>query len=63
MWRTNKAHKLNLEKETDEKIMRSKEMATMFQEPSISFLQVNIQTIAKLKYIQIDSSVTIQNFQ
>ncbi|CAK1586389.1 unnamed protein product [Parnassius mnemosyne] len=39
MWRTHKAHKLRLEKETDENIMRSKEKAIKLQEPSVSFLQ------------------------
>lgn len=42
MWRTHKAYKLNLEKQTDENIIRSKEHATKLQEPTISFLQVNI---------------------
>lgn len=40
MWRTHKAHKLRLEKETDETIMRSKEKASKLQEDSIGFLQV-----------------------
>lgn len=40
MWRTHKAYKLSLEKQTDENIMRSKEHATKLQEPTISFLQV-----------------------
>ncbi|XP_049874531.1 axotactin isoform X2 [Pectinophora gossypiella] len=41
MWRTNKAHKMRLEKEEDEKIMRDKEKATKLQEPRISFGQLN----------------------
>ncbi|PZC82361.1 hypothetical protein B5X24_HaOG210664 [Helicoverpa armigera] len=41
MWRTHKAYKLSLEKQTDENIMRSKEHATKLQEPTISFLQLN----------------------
>ncbi|XP_028171910.1 contactin-associated protein-like 5 isoform X3 [Ostrinia furnacalis] len=41
MWRTHKAHKLRLEKETDENIMRNKEKAIKLQEPSVSFLQLN----------------------
>lgn len=43
MWRTHKAHKLRLENETDETIMRSKEKATKLQEPSVSFLAVRTQ--------------------
>lgn len=42
MWRTQKAYRLNLEKLTDEKIVKSKEMASKLQEPSISLLQVPI---------------------
>lgn len=45
MWRTHKAHKLRLEKETDENIMKSKEIATKLQEPSFGFMQV-----IKIKY-------------
>ncbi|KAL0872124.1 hypothetical protein ABMA27_004544 [Loxostege sticticalis] len=41
MWRTHKAYKLRLEKETDENIMRNKEKAIKMQEPSVSFLQLN----------------------
>ncbi|XP_028030555.1 contactin-associated protein-like 5 isoform X2 [Bombyx mandarina] len=41
MWRTQKAYRLNLEKLTDEKIVKSKEMASKLQEPSISLLQLN----------------------
>ncbi|KAM3960760.1 axotactin [Aphomia sociella] len=41
MWRTHKAHKLRLEKETDENIMRNKEKAIKLQEPAVSFLQLN----------------------
>ncbi|XP_059053874.1 axotactin isoform X2 [Achroia grisella] len=41
MWRTHKAHKLRLEKETDENIMRSKEKATKLQEPAVSFVQLS----------------------
>ncbi|XP_045536292.1 contactin-associated protein like 5-3 [Papilio machaon] len=41
MWRTHKAHRLRLEKETDENIMRNKEKAIKLQEPSVSFLQLN----------------------
>lgn len=44
MWRTQKAYKMRLEKETDENIMRSKEKATKLQEPSVSFIQVNMYT-------------------
>lgn len=43
MWKTNKAHRLRLEKETDERIMRDKEKAMKRQEPSISFLQVSVK--------------------
>lgn len=43
MWKTNKAHKLRLEKETDERIMRDKEKAMKRQEPSISFMQVSMK--------------------
>ncbi|XP_048487493.1 contactin-associated protein-like 4 [Plutella xylostella] len=41
MWRTQKAYKLRLEKETDENIMRNKEKATKLQEPAVSYLQLN----------------------
>ncbi|XP_026732493.1 contactin-associated protein-like 5 [Trichoplusia ni] len=47
MWRTHKAYKLSLEKQTDENIMRSKEHATKLQEPTISFLQLNKEPIAE----------------
>ncbi|KAI8426434.1 hypothetical protein MSG28_005270, partial [Choristoneura fumiferana] len=40
MWRTHKAHRLRLEKETDENIMKSKEIATKLQEPSFAFMQM-----------------------
>ncbi|CAH2242739.1 jg11897 [Pararge aegeria aegeria] len=40
MWRTHKAYKLRLEKETDENIMRNKEKATKLQEPSVSLVQL-----------------------
>ncbi|XP_060802633.1 axotactin [Amyelois transitella] len=40
MWRTHKAHKLRLEKETDETILRSKEKASKLQEDTVSFLQL-----------------------
>lgn len=43
MWKTNKVHRLRLEKETDERIMRDKEKAMKRQEPSISFMQVSIK--------------------
>lgn len=41
MWRTQKAYKMRLDKETDENIMRNKEKATKLQEPSVSFIQLN----------------------
>lgn len=41
MWKTHKTYRLNLEKQTDENIMRSKEHAIKLQEPTISFLQIN----------------------
>ncbi|XP_045517931.1 contactin-associated protein-like 2 isoform X1 [Pieris brassicae] len=44
MWRTQKAYKLRLEKETDENILRNKEKATKLQEPSVSFLQIKEET-------------------
>lgn len=40
MWRTHKAHRLIKEKEADERMMRSKEISSIYQEPTISFLQV-----------------------
>ncbi|KAJ0178446.1 hypothetical protein K1T71_006269 [Dendrolimus kikuchii] len=40
MWRTHKTHKINLEKQADENILRSKEQASRLQEPSVSFLQL-----------------------
>ncbi|XP_063382672.1 axotactin isoform X1 [Cydia fagiglandana] len=40
MWRTHKAHRLRLEKETDENIMKNKEIATKLQEPSFAFMQL-----------------------
>lgn len=42
MWRTHKTHRLKLEKETDEKILRSKEIALQYQEPNAAFTQVGI---------------------
>lgn len=41
MWRTHKNHKINLEKQADENLLRSKEKASRLQEPSISFVQVD----------------------
>ncbi|XP_041986307.1 contactin-associated protein-like 5 isoform X2 [Aricia agestis] len=38
MWRTQKAYKLRLEKETDDNIMRNKEKATKLMEPSVAFV-------------------------
>lgn len=52
MWRTHKAYKLRLEKETDENIMRNKEKATKLQEPSVSFLQVTFSHKCFMKIYQ-----------
>ncbi|CAB3260316.1 unnamed protein product [Arctia plantaginis] len=59
MWRTHKAYKLNLEKQTDENIMRSKEQATKLQEPAISFIQINKDTEDPNKTIDEINGVTI----
>ncbi|KAH9638999.1 hypothetical protein HF086_000925 [Spodoptera exigua] len=68
MWRTHKAYKLNLEKQTNEDIMRSKEHATKLQEPSISFLQLNKEPLPddpildgekKTNGVTIDTAVVI----
>lgn len=45
MWRTQKAYKLKLEKEADERILKIKEMANKLQEPSVSFLEVSYSYI------------------
>ncbi|XP_013140264.1 PREDICTED: contactin-associated protein like 5-3 isoform X2 [Papilio polytes] len=59
MWRTHKAHKLRLEKETDENIMRNKEKAIKLQEPSVSFLQLNKEDGVQVKEELKANGVTI----
>ncbi|KAF9811402.1 hypothetical protein SFRURICE_002771 [Spodoptera frugiperda] len=72
MWRTHKAYKLSLEKQTNEDIMRSKEHATKLQEPTISFLQLNKDPIPddpildgekKSNGVTIDTAVVINQQQ
>ncbi|XP_038206358.1 contactin-associated protein like 5-1 isoform X1 [Zerene cesonia] len=59
MWRTQKAYKLRLEKETDENIMRNKEKATKLQEPSVSFMQLNKDDVDKVEADKKSNGVVI----
>ncbi|CAG9793731.1 unnamed protein product [Diatraea saccharalis] len=60
MWRTHKAHKIRLEKETDENIMRNKEKAVKLQEPSVSFLQMKDDIEANKDGDKKSNGVTIE---
>ncbi|RVE50628.1 hypothetical protein evm_004752 [Chilo suppressalis] len=60
MWRTHKTHKMRLEKETDENIMRNKEKAIKLQEPSVAFLQIKEEGEANKNGEKKTNGITIE---